>query len=47
MTERQTPRTLRLEIILVLAVTYGLSAVTAILQLADAVLRDLRAQRIP
>lgn len=47
MTERQPPRhALRLEIILVLAVTYGLSAVTAILQLADAVLRDLSAQRI-
>lgn len=40
-------RALRLEIALVLAVTYGLSAVTAILQLADAVLRDLAAQRIP
>ncbi len=32
---------------MVLAVTFGLSAVTAILQLADAVLRDLSAQRIP
>ncbi|MCV7382326.1 CPBP family intramembrane glutamic endopeptidase [Mycolicibacter longobardus] len=40
-------RALRLEIALVLAVTYGLSAATAILQLADAVLRDLSAQRIP
>ncbi|GFG71284.1 CPBP family intramembrane glutamic endopeptidase [Mycolicibacter senuensis] len=40
-------RALRLEIVLVLAVTFGLSAVTAILQLADAVLRDLSAQRIP
>ena len=40
-------RALRLEIVVVLAVTYGLSAATAILQLADAVLRDLSAQRIP
>jgi membrane protease YdiL (CAAX protease family) len=39
-------RALRLEIVVVLAVTYGLSAATAILQLADAVLRDLSAQRI-
>ncbi|PQM44436.1 hypothetical protein C1Y40_05403 [Mycobacterium talmoniae] len=30
-----------------LAVTYGLSAVTAVLQLSDAVLRNLSAQRIP
>ena len=30
-----------------LAVTFGLSAVTAILQLADSVLRNLSAQRIP
>lgn len=48
MSELQTPRrALRVEIVLVLAITYGLSAVTAILQLADAVLRDLRTQRIP
>jgi membrane protease YdiL (CAAX protease family) len=40
-------RALRLEIAVVLAVSYGLSAVSAILQLADAVLRDLSAQRIP
>jgi len=40
-------RTLRLEIAVVLAVTFGLSAVTAVLQLTDAVLRDLSAQRIP
>ncbi|WP_234807076.1 CPBP family intramembrane glutamic endopeptidase [Mycolicibacter minnesotensis] len=47
MTEPQDQRcALRLEIVLVLAVTYGLSAVTAVLQLADAVLRDLSAQRI-
>ncbi|TXI49420.1 CPBP family intramembrane glutamic endopeptidase [Mycolicibacter arupensis] len=48
MTEPQDQRrALRLEIFLVLAVTYGLSAVTAVLQLADAVLRGLSAQRIP
>ncbi|OBI09009.1 CAAX protease [Mycolicibacter nonchromogenicus] len=48
MSELQTPRrALRVEIVLVLAITYGLSAVTAILQLADAVLRDLRTQQIP
>ena len=41
------PAGLRLEILVVLAVTYGLSALTAMLQLADAVLRDLSAQRIP
>ncbi|MEZ0384893.1 MULTISPECIES: CPBP family intramembrane glutamic endopeptidase [Mycobacteriaceae] len=40
-------RALRLEVAVVLAVTFGLSAVTAILQLTDAVLRDLSAQRIP
>lgn len=40
-------RALRIEISVVLAVTYGLSAVTAILQLSDAVLRNLSAQRIP
>jgi membrane protease YdiL (CAAX protease family) len=39
-------RALRLEIILVLAVTYGLSAVTAILDLTDSVLRNLSGQRI-
>ncbi|MGV0625912.1 CPBP family intramembrane glutamic endopeptidase [Mycolicibacter minnesotensis] len=38
---------LRLEIVLVLAVTYGLSAVTAILTLIDAALRGLGAQQIP
>lgn len=47
MTEPAAPRrALRLEIAVVLAVTYGISAVTAILQLTDAVLRDLSAQRI-
>lgn len=40
-------RALRVEIVVVLAVTYGLSAATAILQLSDAVLRNLSAQRIP
>jgi membrane protease YdiL (CAAX protease family) len=38
---------LRIELAVVLGVTFGLSAVTAILQLADAVLRNLSAQRIP
>jgi uncharacterized protein len=40
-------RTLRIEVAVVLGVTFGLSAVTAILQLADSVLRNLSAQRIP
>jgi membrane protease YdiL (CAAX protease family) len=40
-------RGLRIELVVVLAVTFGLSAVTAILQLADSVLRNLSAQRIP
>lgn len=40
-------RALRLEIAVVLAVTFGLSALTAVLQLADAVLRDLSTQQIP
>ncbi|MEO8813936.1 MAG: type II CAAX endopeptidase family protein [Mycobacterium sp.] len=39
-------RALRLEIVVVLAITYGLSAATAILELIDSVLRDLSAQRI-
>ena len=43
----ESRRALRLEITLVLAVTYGLSAATAILELTDSVLRDLSAQRIP
>ncbi|MDT5084783.1 MAG: protease family protein, partial [Mycobacterium sp.] len=30
-----------------LSVTFGLSAVTALLQLADSILRNLSAQRIP
>ncbi|MGO9656554.1 CPBP family intramembrane glutamic endopeptidase [Mycobacterium sp.] len=40
-------RALRIELVVVLSVTFGLSAVTAILQLADSVLRNLSAQRIP
>lgn len=39
-------RALRLEIVAVLAITYGLSAAIAILELTDSVLRDLSAQRI-
>lgn len=47
MTEPTAQRgALRLEIAVVLAVTYGLSAFTAILQLTDAALRDLGAERI-
>src|ERR1700693_800236 len=40
-------RTLRLEVVIVLAVTFGLSAVTAVLQLVDSVLRILSKQKIP
>jgi uncharacterized protein len=40
-------RALRIELVIVLTVTFGLSAVTAILQLADSVLRNLSAQRVP
>ena len=40
-------RTLGIEITVVLAVTFGLSAVTAILDLVDSVLRNLSAQKIP
>ena len=39
-------RVVRIEIVIVLAVTYGLSAYTAILDLIDAVLRNLAAQRV-
>jgi membrane protease YdiL (CAAX protease family) len=39
-------RALRLELTVVLAVTYGLSAVTAMLDLADSLLRNLGSQRI-
>ena len=38
---------LRVELAIVLSVTFGLGAVTALLQLADSVLRNLSAQRIP
>jgi membrane protease YdiL (CAAX protease family) len=41
------PRTLRIELAVVLSATLGLSALTAILQLADSVLRNLSTQRIP
>jgi membrane protease YdiL (CAAX protease family) len=40
-------RPLRIELAIVLSVTFGLSAVTAVLQLADSVLRNLSAQKIP
>jgi uncharacterized protein len=40
-------RPLRVEVVIVLSVTFGLSAVTAALQLADSVLRGLSSQRIP
>lgn len=40
-------RALRLEVGIVLAVTFGLSALTAILALTDSVLRDLRAEQVP
>jgi CAAX protease family protein len=43
-----TPRrALRLELVVVMGVTFGLAALTAMLQLADSVLRNLSAQRIP
>jgi membrane protease YdiL (CAAX protease family) len=41
------PRTLRLEVVIVLVLTFGLSAVTSVLQLVDAVLRTLGAQEVP
>jgi uncharacterized protein len=44
LTER---RPLRLEVAIVLSVTFGLSAVEALLQLADSVLRNLSSQKIP
>lgn len=40
-------RTLRLEVVIVLGLTFGLSAVTAGLQLVDSVLRTLSAQKVP
>jgi uncharacterized protein len=39
-------RALRTEVVIVLAVTFGLSAVTAILELTDFVLRNLAAQKV-
>jgi membrane protease YdiL (CAAX protease family) len=47
MTEPGRQRTLRVEVVVVLAVTFGLSAVTAVLQLVDSVLRTLSKQTIP
>ena len=47
MTEPGRQRTLRLEVAVVLAVAFGLSAVTAVLQLVDSVLRTLSKQTIP
>jgi uncharacterized protein len=44
LTER---RPLRLEVAIVLSVTFGLSAVEALLQLVDSVLRNLSSQKIP
>jgi membrane protease YdiL (CAAX protease family) len=43
----QERRALRIEVAVVLAVTFGLSAVTATLQLIDFVLRGLAGQRVP
>jgi membrane protease YdiL (CAAX protease family) len=40
-------RTLGIEVAVVLGVTFGINALTAVLQLIDAVLRNLSAQRIP
>ncbi len=40
-------RAAKIEITVVLAVTFGLSAVTALLELADSVLRNLSAQKVP
>ncbi len=40
-------RAAKIELTVVLAVTFGLSAITALLELADSVLRNLSAQKIP
>lgn len=40
-------RALRLELVIMLAVSYGLSALIAVLQLADAAMRGLGTQQIP
>jgi uncharacterized protein len=45
--QRERRRRWRIELAIVLGVTFGISAVSAILQLADSVLRNLSAQRIP
>lgn len=45
--EELPDRALKFELAVVLAVTFGLSAVTAILELADSVLRNLSSQKIP
>lgn len=46
-TESPQRRALGIEVAVVLGVTFGLSAVTAILELTDSVLRNLSRQRIP
>jgi membrane protease YdiL (CAAX protease family) len=46
-TELLQRRALGIEVAVVLGVTFGLSAVTAILELTDSVLRNLSRQRIP
>ena len=46
-TELSQRRALGIEVTVVLGVTFGLSAVTAILELSDSVLRNLSKQRIP
>jgi membrane protease YdiL (CAAX protease family) len=46
-TESPQRRALGIEVAVVLGVTFGLSAVTAILELTDSVLRNLGRQRIP
>lgn len=46
-TESLQQRALGIEVAVVLGVTFGLSAVTAILELTDSVLRNLSRQRIP
>ena len=40
-------RTVQIELSVVLAITFGLGAVTAVLELIDSVLRNLSAQKIP
>jgi uncharacterized protein len=45
--QRVPRRALRIELAIVLGVTFGISAISAILQLADSVLRGLSSQRIP